>query len=538
MECYEYAARTMGLCGGAIKRLIKFRGKNCFFLFRQIWGIMLKNARQVIVMKRKGIESILLLILLSIGVPVFLAAMLYVFVFHINQFRLDLTVRGEREITLEYGEPYVDPGAEAVFYGTYIFRDGRSVPVATRSEVDDQTIGTYRVRYDAAYERWSAGDERTVRIVDTRKPRIILKSSPAHYTLPGEAYVEEGFIASDNYDGDITDRVVRTQRGAVITYTVTDSSGNMAQETRTIAYYDPIAPDLTLLGADTITLTEGSAFKDPGFIALDNCDGDLAHLVEVTGKVDTNVPGTYTVHYYVEDSYGNGSSASRTVVVKAKPKPQPATGTTGTAGVDGKVIYLTFDDGPGKYTGQLLDVLAKYQVKATFFVVDSGYGDTMDRIVSEGHSIGIHSATHEYRSIYASEEAFFADLEKMQGIIRSNTGVTTYLMRFPGGSSNTVSSFNPGIMTRLTAAVEERGYRYFDWNVSSGDAGGTTSTDQVFQNVIDGIQKRNTSIVLQHDTKSYSVAAVEKIIQWGLENGYTFLPLDMSSPTAHHGVNN
>lgn len=491
-------------------------------------------------LKRKGMESALLLALLSVGIPVFLAAALYVFVFQINQFRLELTLLGDREVTVEYGQPYDEAGAAAVFAGSHIFREGREVPVAIHSDVDEQRLGTYHVRYEASYETWTAQAERTVRVVDTQKPRILLRSSPASYTLPGEAYAEEGFTARDNYDGDITDRVVRTEERGMVTYRVTDSSGNVEEVTRTIAYYDPVAPELTLLGKDTITITEGDSFADPGFIALDNCDGNLADRVRVSGTVDPSKPGTYTIRYEVEDSFGNAASATRTVIVKEKPKPQPpaASGGQETVTPDGKVIYLTFDDGPGKYTDQLLDVLAQYQVKATFFVINNGYADTLRRIVNEGHSIGIHSATHDYKTIYASEEAFFADLEQMQSIIQSVTGVTTWLMRFPGGSSNTVSAFNPGIMSRLTVAMEERGYRYFDWNVSSGDAGETTSTDRVFENVTAGVQKRNVSIVLQHDIKSYSVAAVEKIIQWGLENGYTFLPLDMSSPTAHHGINN
>ena len=205
---------------------------------------------------------------------------------------------------------------------------------------------------------------------------------------------------------------------------------------------------------------------------------------------------------------------------------------------DGKVVYLTFDDGPSKYTSELLDVLAKYNVKATFFIVNIGYTDLISRELNEGHSVGIHSATHQYSTIYASEEAYFADLQKVQDAIVALSGKETTLVRFPGGSSNTVSRFNPGIMTRLTQALTDMGYQYFDWNVSSGDAGETTSTDQVFENVTSGMRSHNVSIVLQHDIKGFSVAAVERIIVWGLANGYTFLPLDATSPTAHHGVNN
>lgn len=93
-------------------------------------------------------------------------------------------------------------------------------------------------------------------------------------------------------------------------------------------------------------------------------------------------------------------------------------------------------------------------------------------------------------------------------------------------------------MSRLTKSVRDMGYQYFDWNVDSNDAGGAKSSDEVVDNVINGIKKHKTSIVLQHDTKSFSIDAVERIIQWGLNNGYIFLPLDETSPGMHHGVNN
>ncbi len=207
----------------------------------------------------------------------------------------------------------------------------------------------------------------------------------------------------------------------------------------------------------------------------------------------------------------------------------------------GKVIYLTFDDGPSKHTAELLDILDQYQVKATFFVTH-GYPEYMDCIgetAERGHSIRIHCYSHWYEKIYASEDAYLADMKKMEDIIFEQTGKRTKLMRFPGGSSNRVSKqYNLGIMTRLETIIEGMGYHYFDWNVDSNDAGGTTETDQVVQNVISVLEKKNVAVVLQHDSHGYSVAAVERIIRWGLENGYVFLPLTEESPGFHHGIVN
>ena len=123
-------------------------------------------------------------------------------------------------------------------------------------------------------------------------------------------------------------------------------------------------------------------------------------------------------------------------------------------------------------------------------------------------------------------------------MIYRQTGQYTNLFRFPGGSSNTVSSFNPGIMSRLAYTMTNMGYRYFDWNVTSGDAGETTRTRTVIANVKEGCSEHRVSVVLQHDIKDFSVDAVEEIILWALNNGYTFLPLDESSPGMHHGINN
>ncbi|MBQ7895752.1 MAG: polysaccharide deacetylase, partial [Oscillospiraceae bacterium] len=205
-----------------------------------------------------------------------------------------------------------------------------------------------------------------------------------------------------------------------------------------------------------------------------------------------------------------------------------------------KTIYLTFDDGPGPYTGMLLDILSAYNVPATFFVtcLNDKYEDYIGRAYREGHAIGVHTASHNYYDIYSSEDAFFNDFNAVQDMIYSQNGEYTELTRFPGGSSNTVSSFNPGIMSRLAYSLESMGYKYFDWNVTSGDAGETTDTDTVAANIINGIAGRKYAVVLQHDIKDYSVNAVEEVILWGLNNGYAFRALNSSSPTAHHGIAN
>ena len=310
-----------------------------------------------------------------------------------------------------------------------------------------------------------------------------------------------------------------------------------ATQTIKVEVRDKKAPEITLNGDAEMTVEAGSEFSDPGYTATDNCDGDITDSVKVSGdKVDKDKAGKYTVTYEVSDSSGNKAKATRVVSVY-----DPAA-TADTVNPGNKIIYLTFDDGPGKYTQGLLDVLDKYNVKATFFVTNT-HPDYQNMIAEEakrGHTVAIHSASHKYNQIYTSEQAFFDDLEQMNSIIKAQTGNDASIIRFPGGSSNTVSKdYCPGIMTQLVNDVTARGLLYCDWNVSSGDANSKPiSTEQVVQNVISGVQSHNVSVVLQHDIKDFSVNAVEQIIQWGQANGYTFLPLTTSSPMSHHRVNN
>ena len=451
--------------------------------------------------------------------------------FLLNRWRVELSGLGPREVTLEYGSAWEAPKVQALLKGDLILRDGRPLEVRQSGQVDLKRLGDYRLRWEAEGLMERAEAEMTVHVVDTTPPVIQLTPDTFDYLLPGTEYEEAGCSASDNVDGDLSAAVQRELREDGVHYSVTDSSGNAAEAFRPLTWDDPVPPELALQGEAAMTLRVGTAYEEPGYTAVDNLDGDLSGQVEVSGEVNVWKAGDYTLHYSVTDSWGNRSEAQRTVTVEKAPQPDPSD-------PGSKIIYLTFDDGPSKHTERLLAILDKYDVKATFFVVNYGYRDMIGKEAAAGHSVAVHSLTHDYDKIYASEEAYFADLQAMNEIVKAQTGSYTTMIRFPGGSSNTVSRSNPGIMTRLVQAVTDAGYQYYDWNVSSGDAGLTTDTDVVYQNVIDGVKSHNVSIVLQHDSKGYSVDAVERIIQWGLSNGYTFLPLTPSSPKAHHRLNN
>lgn len=297
----------------------------------------------------------------------------------------------------------------------------------------------------------------------------------------------------------------------------------------------PSDPVISLNGGEDIRVTAGLSFSDPGFTAADYQGNDLSDRVEVTGEVIPYLVGEYVLSYSVTDDDGRSTRSERHVAVEPAVLPE-------TVMPPEKTVYLTFDDGPSAYTEQLLNVLDKHGAKATFFVVGSRCGtDLLTRMHDSGHAIGVHCYTHVYRDVYRSEEDFLEGFQKTEEAIYAKTGEYTRLLRFPGGSSNTASSFNRGIMTRLTKIMEDMGYRYFDWTFSAGDAEhGTTKTSYDYYVRIINAMRRQTDycVVLQHDINLSSVHAVEDVLKWGEENGYTFLALDLTSPVVHTDVNN
>ena len=432
---------------------------------------------------------------------------------------------GEPEITVEQGTAFADPGIYAVTSGR-IFGEGKKhLPIRTVGKFDTDIVGSYTLEYTADSILGSFSTKRTINVVDTQAPSIELKYKEGYKPSWIDGYVEEGYSAWDSYDGDITDKVSRQQYADKIIYTVEDSSGNVCSVERPMPDYTDM-PLITLNGGEYIEIYAGEAYEEPGYSAMDGMGNDLTEHILAEGEVIPWVTGEYYLCYSLISGSGEAVSATRCVTVLPQPRPD-------TIQPEGKTIYLTFDDGPGPYTGRLLDILSAYGVPATFFVTaaDSRYYDIIGRAYREGHSVGVHTSTH-------SEEAWFEDFFNMQEIIYQQTGEYTKLFRFPGGSSNTVSNFNPGIMSRLSKIMEDMGYKFFDWNVSSGDAGETNDTQEIVENIINGCEGRKVSVVLQHDIKDYSINAVEQVIIWGKNNGYSFRALDMTSPDAHHGINN
>ena len=205
-----------------------------------------------------------------------------------------------------------------------------------------------------------------------------------------------------------------------------------------------------------------------------------------------------------------------------------------------KWVCLTFDDGPSKTTPDVLAALNTAGVHGTFFVVATDYNEKYLPLLTEaaaaGHQIALHSASHEYSDIYQSSDAYWEDIALLKERIAPYVDVESIrYLRFPGGSTNTVSRRygGKGLMKQLKAEVEQKGLQWVDWNVCAEDAvGGHPSADTIYRNVVRETGQQTNCIVLMHDSASTrtTAEALPDIIQWYTDNGYTFLTVAEALP--------
>lgn len=202
-----------------------------------------------------------------------------------------------------------------------------------------------------------------------------------------------------------------------------------------------------------------------------------------------------------------------------------------------KKVYLTFDDGPSKNTEKILDILKRHKVSATFFVVgkEDDFSLSMyKRIVDEGHTLAMHSYSHDYSEIYKSKKAFFEDYRKIKKLLYEATGVKPEYYRFPGGTSNTISKVS---MKSLAQGLVKRGSVYFDWNAMSGDASGKNLTNkQMINNVLNDVEIHNTSVVLMHDAadKDKTAQMLPELLRKLKKSDVSILAIDKDTPLVQH----
>ena len=190
-----------------------------------------------------------------------------------------------------------------------------------------------------------------------------------------------------------------------------------------------------------------------------------------------------------------------------------------------KTIYLTFDDGPSPRTAEILSILEEKGVKATFFVVgqsDEQSFQWMRDIVEAGHTIGMHTYTHDYKKVYASVESYLEDMYRIFSQIKEVTGVAPTVFRFPGGSIN---AYNTGINQEIISEMLRRGFVPYDWNISSEDAATTPpAAPAIVASISRQAQNVNRGVVLMHDSdyKFTTVEALPQIIDDLSQQGFSF----------------
>lgn len=195
----------------------------------------------------------------------------------------------------------------------------------------------------------------------------------------------------------------------------------------------------------------------------------------------------------------------------------------------GKVCCLTFDDGPSPNTDRVLEILDQYGVKGTFFIVGSAATsaagqERMRQITAAGHTLGMHSWSHDYKKLYASVDAFLEEFNSLYQHIYEVTGAYPSVYRFPGGSLN---GYDRGVYQEIIAEMTRRGFVYFDWNASAQDATVTPRpAGDIAADCLKGVG-RDLAVVLCHDSgaRGTTVAALPAIIEGYQAAGYTFSAL-------------
>ena len=444
-----------------------------------------------------------------------------VMVLFFPKFRL----KGDNDIVISYKDNYVEPGYIVKLYDKDISDDVEIV-----SNLEDGVVGDYQIEYYLDKFGIRFKKYRNVKIVDEDIPMINVDSDVIK-VCPNQEIVDIEYNAIDEYDGDITSNVEKIINEDDVILKVMDSSGNIGIKNLSVERVDDINPVIKLKGDSIMFINYGSKYVEPGYSVSDNCSSNLDEKVVISGNVGSEI-GTYNLTYSVVDDSGNKGSVTRRVVVGRRFEDNGVVS-------DGS-IYLTFDDGPNEgTTNKILDILKEEGVKATFFVTMNGPDYLIKRMYDEGHTVALHTASHNYSYIYSSVDNYYNDLYKISDRVKRITGNDSKIIRFPGGSSNTTSrNYKKGIMTELTNLVLNDGYRYFDWNVDAMDASSARTSSDVYYNVTSNLNGDRANVVLMHDIKSITVGALRNIIKYGKESGYSFKAIDMNTKMVRHSVSN
>ena len=392
--------------------------------------------------------------------------------------------------------------------------------VKISGDIDTNKIGNYEITYQLKNYKKTC----KVSVKDTKAPELKVKAYKADMK---EDIQPESFVESVKDDSKVSlsfKKKPTKDKEQTLTIIAKDAYGNTTtKETTLTLSKDTKKP---VIHTDTISVYVGSKPNYKSYIEVtDNLDSKPTIKVD-SSKVKTKKAGTYKLLVTATDRSGNKAKAKINVTVE-----EPS-----------KVVYMTFDDGPSENTDKILKILKKYDAKATFFVTGNNqkYNKSIKKAADQGNTIALHTYTHDYANVYSSTTAYFEDLQKVSDMVKQITGKAPKYIRFPGGSSNTISAqYSQGIMSALDNMVHEKGYEYFDWNCSSGDAASNTvPTQDIVRNATSCDYEQ--IMILFHDSspKTTTVEALPEIIKSYKERGYVFKGICDDTPIFHHGVNN
>lgn len=327
---------------------------------------------------------------------------------------------------------------------------------------------------------------------------------------------------------------IKTYRVIVV---VEDEYENKTEKNAYVLVEEKDSEAPTIQGIEKMTILIGDQVDLKKSVTVKDDHDKNPKLTIDDSKLNIRKIGEYEVYYHVEDDTGNKETYTRIVEVLSQYDNREAK-------QDGeKVCYLTFDDGPSNNTGEILKILDEYHIKATFFVTGTSPKDFhyIKEAHQKGHTIGLHTYSHDYELIYSSLKNYINDLNKIKEVVYTQTGIESKFMRFPGGSSNLVSKkYNVGIMKRLTKKVIDLGYQYYDWTSINGDGEGIKTVNGLKKKAMEEIGDQEDIMFLMHDSsgQSNTVKALPAILDQLIKKGYQFEAIHQYSPTFHHTVQN
>lgn len=403
------------------------------------------------------------------------------------------------------------------------------------NQVNNQELGQYMIQYQYRNKVFDL----KVYIDDTLPPQFDMK----HIKILKNSFVDPKTMVENIQDDSSTivyfkeDYIFNEIKRYKVCVVVEDEYENKTEKYAYVMVVEKDEEPPIIEGLDVlrVSLHEKVDLKK-GVKVIDDIDLKPQLIID-DHDLNLNKAGNYHVIYHVEDKYGNKASYTRTIQVVSPYDNKEAI-------ADGKkTCYLTFDDGPSHNTKKVLDILEKYQIKATFFVTaeNKEYAKYIKEAYQKGHTIGLHAYEHDYEHLYTASKSFLDDLKKNDEYVYQQTGVHTKVMRFPGGSSNMVSAkYNKGIMHVLTKKVIDQGYQYYDWNCMNGDAEGKKTVKEMIKTVKETVKDQEDIMLLMHDgiQQDNTVKALPDIIEYLKKQNYEFKAVDTTSPTFHHTVQN